>query len=164
MEEKKFPIYRFSARWNQDDYENNGSGFSTMYKEEPTTEQLENDLNAYKQSITNKQNEEGHHVTEWLEATYKYVEHEAWSPLWFGHMTYNQFETNEEVERSFLEFIDRKMTQNKKNGHYETEMNYDVPYNPDKPFYCFMGAEDKWRWEICRCEHCQARGKITIDH
>jgi hypothetical protein len=161
MEEKKFAIYSFFARWNQDNYENNGSSFYKMYKEETTTEQLENDLQNYKQNIIDKQNKENHPVTEWLEIKYKYIEHESWVLYWFNHMTYNQFETDFEVEESFSNFIYRKKTLNRANGHGETEQ-YD--YENKKPFYCFMGADDKWRWEICRCEHCVAQGKITIDH
>jgi len=164
MEEKKFPIYEFYARWNQDNYENNGSEFRKMYKNEPSHEQLEEDLQRYKNNIEKKQIEEGHPVTKWLELGYKYIEHETWCLGWFNHMTYNQFEIDDEVRRSFLSFIDRKKQQNIKNGHYATEINYNIPYNPEKPFYCFMGAEDMWRWQICRCEHCQAQGKITIDH
>jgi len=164
MEDKKFPIYKFFATWDQDNYENNGSSFYKMYKEEPTVEQLENDLNNYKLNIINKQNEEKHPVTDWKEIAYKYIEHESWVLHWFNHMTYNQFETDTEVEESFSNFIKRKKKQNMQNGHSATEMNYSMPYNPDKPFYCFMGADESWRWKICRCEHCVAQGKITIDH
>lgn len=161
MEEKKYPIYKFYAKWNQDNYENNGTGIRKMYREEPSIEQLENDLSTYKQTITNSQIEKGHPVTEWLEIGYKYFEHESWVLQWFNHMTYNQFDTDEEVERSFWNFIDRKMIQNRENGHGETEQ---FNYENKNPFYCFMGAEDRWRWKICRCEHCQAQKKITIDH
>lgn len=164
MEEKKFPIYRFILRWNQDNYQDNGTSFSKMYKTEPSQEELEADLLNSKKFREDKNWDEGHPIIEWLEARYEYVEHESWVLGWFNHMTYNQFETDEEIERSFQNFIDRKMLLNRQNGHGETEANYSEPYNPDKPFYCFMGAEGRWRWKICRCEHCVAAGKITIDH
>jgi hypothetical protein len=164
MEEKKFPIYNFSFRWNQDNYENNGSSFSKMYKEEPTENELRQDLENSKQYREKKQIEEGHPVTEWLEVEYKYIEHESWVLIWFNHMTYNQFETDAEVEESFKTYINRMKRLNMENGHSATEMNYSQPYDSNKPFHCLMGAEDHWRWNICRCEHCQAQGKITIDH
>ena len=76
-------------------------------------------------------------------------------------MTYNQFETDEEIEHSFYKFVDRKMKQNKKNGHGITEQYH---YDKNRPFYCLMGAEDEWVWKICRCEECKKLGKITINH
>jgi hypothetical protein len=156
MEEKKFPIYKFKASWNQDNFNNNGTGYSVMYKEEPTQEQLDNDLASLKKHI-----EEKYHVTEWLELRYEFYEYESWCLTWFSHYTYNQFDDDTEVERSFMYFIQRKMALNLQNGHHETVQG---DFNNKKPFYCFMGAEDNWRWKICRCEHCQKAGKITIDH
>jgi len=138
MKEIKYPIYKFSLRWNQDDYQNNSVGCSIMYKEIPTKEKLNNDLEEY-----------------------EYYEDEVWMLNWFNHITYNLFETDEEVERSFRNFIDRKMQINRKNGHGYTEHHH---YNKDRPFYCFMGAEDEWRWKICRCDDCKRIGKITISH
>jgi len=46
------------------------------------------------------------------------------------------------------------------NGYYANEPHF----GNNKPFCCLMGAEDSWRWKICRCEHCQKAEKITIDH
>jgi len=161
MEEKKFPIYKFTARWNQDDYQNNSTSLNAMYKENPTEEKLNSDLKEFKNHIIQKQIKNNQPVTEWLELKYKYIEDEIWMLNWFSHMTYNQFEKDEDVERSFWQFIDRKMISNRQNGHGEIE-KYD---DGDKDtFYCFMGAEDRWRWKICRCEDCVRLGKITIDH
>jgi len=161
MKEIKYPIYKFSLRWNQDDYQNNSVGCSIMYKEIPTKEKLNNDLEEYKNYIEQLQIEKNHPVINWLEEKYEYYEDEVWMLNWFNHITYNLFETDEEVERSFRNFIDRKMQINRKNGHGYTEHHH---YNKDRPFYCFMGAEDEWRWKICRCDDCKRIGKITISH
>lgn len=41
MEEKKYPIYKFCASWDQDDFKNNCTDYFIMYKENPSAEQLE---------------------------------------------------------------------------------------------------------------------------
>jgi hypothetical protein len=157
VEEKKFPIYGFSFRWHQDNYQNNASAFSQMFKEEPTREELEEVISKNVERINKEKN-----VTEWLEAKYHYKEHETWHSNWFNHMTYNDFETNEEVELSFSEYLDRIKLENNKNGHYGFEANYDLDHNIT--FRSVMGADDRDRWKICRCKDCKKMGKITIDH
>jgi hypothetical protein len=62
MEEKKFPIYQFWATWDQDNYTNNGSGYTVMYKEEPTKEFLDSELAKYKERLETKHIEEGHPI------------------------------------------------------------------------------------------------------
>jgi len=140
MEEKKFPIYKFYANWDQDDYRNNGTGFSIMYKENPSADQLEEQLKQFKLEILAK-----HNGVIFKNIEYEFVEEETWCLKWFNHYTFNQFETDSEIERSFREFVSRKRL-----------------LGEDK--YCLMGAEDRYRWKICHCEHCKRLGKITIDH
>jgi hypothetical protein len=161
MEEKKYPIYRFSASWNQIDFQNNFTSYYHMYKEEPTEEQLNEELNNWKNQLEKKHKEEGKHITEWHNMKYEYKEHESWCIGWSNHYTYNLFETDSEVWSSFFAFVNRKKQLNRKNGHGDSEQ-YD--FNNKNPFYCLMGAEDIWRWNICRCEHCQKAGKITVNH
>ena len=158
MEENKFPIYKFYATWDQDDFENNGTGYSIMYKENPSAEQLESELQEFKFGILAK-----HNGVVFKNAEYKFVEEESWCLTWFSHYTYNQFETDSEVERSFRDFVDRKEEFNWKNGHHVSDMNMNLDMK-EHPYYCLMGAEDRYRWKICRCEHCVKLGKITIDH
>lgn len=155
MEEKLFPIYRFEATWDQEDYKNNGTSWHVMFKEQPTEEKLNSILEDYKKVCFEKYK----NVTD-FHSKYEFVENESWCLNWFNHYTLNLFDTDEEVERSFRQFIRRKKDFNLKNGHRETK-NIEGNKNP---WYCFMGAEDTWRWNICRCEHCQKAGKITIDH
>ena len=140
MGENKYPIYKFYASWDQDDYENNGTGYSIMYKENPSPSQLEDELKQFKLGILSK-----HTGVIFKQAEYEFVEEETWCSGWFSHYTYNQLDTNSEIERSFRDFIGRKKL-----------------LGEDK--YCLMGAEDRYRWKMCRCEHCTKLGKITIDH
>lgn len=163
MEEKKFPIYEFILKWNQNNYKGNSSSVNIMFKEIPTEDELQTNLNEFKTCIEKRHLEKGEIILEWLICEYKYVEDESWVLKFFNHMTYNQFETDEEIEKSFDKFIDRKKLLNRQNGHGDTEMRFRDD-DMEKPFYCLMGAEDSWRWKICRCKHCKAQGKITIDH
>jgi len=140
MEEKKFPIYKFYASWDQDDFENNFTDYSIMYKENPSAEQLEEELKLFKLDILAK-----HNRVIFKNAEYEFVEEETWCLKWFNHYTLNQFENDSEIERSFSAFVSRK----KSLGEGK---------------YCLMGAEDRYRWNICHCEHCKTAGKITIDH
>ncbi len=159
MEEKKFPIYKYWATWKQDDLDyNNGFSSSIMFKEYKT----EDELNKLLQEIIQKNAYEKYTDKNpvLIDSGIEFKEEESWCLRWFNHYTYNLFKTDEEVKKSFNEFIERKIKQNWENGHYQTERKE----GNSNPFYCFMGAEDRWRWNICRCEHCQEVGKITIDH
>lgn len=139
MEEKKYPIYKFYAKWDQDDYKNNFTDYYIMYKENPSASQLEDELKELKLRTLAK-----HKNVIFKNIEYEFAEEESWCIGWFNHYTYNEFETDSEVERSFRDFVGRKKLL--------------------KDSYCLMGAEDRYRWEICRCEHCVKAGKITIDH
>ena len=139
MTENKYPIYKFYANWDQDDYKNNCTGYSIMYKENPSAGQLEDELKQFKLTILSR-----HSGVIFKIAEYEFVEEEVWCSSWFSHYTFNQLDNDSEVERSFRDFVDRK------------ELLKDK--------YCLMGAEDRYRWKICRCEHCVKLGKITVDH
>jgi len=140
MLENKFPIYKFYATWNQDDYQNNFTDYFIMYKENQSAEQLEEELKQFKLRTLTK-----HNGVIFKNIEYEFVEEESWCLRWFNHYTFNEFKTDSDVERSFEEFVSRK----KLLGEGK---------------YCLMGAEDRYRWTICRCEHCNMAGKITIDH
>jgi len=155
MLERKFPIYKFYATWDQDDFENNGTGYSIMYKENPSAEQLDEELQQFKLGILAK-----HSGVIFKNVGYEFVEDETWCCNWFNHYTYNQFETDSKARQSFRDFVDRKKQLNHKNGHIFNNMNPDSK----EPYYCLMGAEDYYRRKLCRCEHCTKLGKITIDH
>lgn len=160
MNDKKFPIYVFSLRWNQIGYNNNGIEIRKMYLEEPNEDQLAKDLIRFK-----KTQEEKDKFLDWISFNYTYVEHETWMLEWFSHITYNTFDSDEEIEESFQNFIDRKIELNHENGHFDDNFpNWIGTEYSKKPFYCFMGANERWRWKICKCDHCKKNGTTIISH
>jgi len=158
MEKKKYPIYKFNATWDQDDFRNNGTEYFIMYKENPTAKQLEEELLQFKLGILTR-----HNRVIFKNAEYEFVEEESWCLGWFNHYTYNEFKTDLEIEESFRDYVARKETSNLKNGHQRNDINMKLDLK-EYPYCCLMGAEDDYRWKICRCEHCTKLGKITIDH
>ena len=62
--------------------------------------------------------------------------------------------------QSFQDFVMRKEIQNEENWHYNNEPNTNNP----NVYYCLMGAEDRWRWEVCHCEHCEKNEWTIINH
>jgi len=140
MLENKFPIYKFYANWDQDDFKNNVSDYFIMYRENPSVSKLEEELEKFKLGILSRHND-----VIFKNIEYEFIEDETWCLGWFNHYTFNEFETDSEVEKSFRDFVERK----KLLGEGK---------------YCLMGAEDRYRWNICRCEHCKKLGKITVDH
>ena len=85
MEEKKFPIYKFYANWDQDDFENNCTDYYIMYKENPSASQLEDELQQFKLRTLAKHKGVIFHNIE-----YEFVEEESWCLGWFNHFTYSQ--------------------------------------------------------------------------
>ena len=103
MEEKKYPIYRFSATWNQSDYKNNGTSCRQMYKEKLSDEEMNEKLEEFKTNVTKDKEE-----VEFLASTVEYVEDETWVGKWFCHFTFNQFDNDDDARKSFQEFVMRK--------------------------------------------------------
>ena len=155
MLEKKYPIYRFSAVWNQSDYQKNGSSCRQMYKEKLSDEEMNEKLEEFKTNVTKDKKE-----VEFLVSTVEYLEDETWVSKWFCHFTFNQFDSDDDARKSFQEFVMRKEVKNEENGHYNNEMNTNRP----EGYECLMGAEDRWRWEVCHCEHCEKNEWTIINH
>ena len=155
MLEKKYPIYRFSAVWNQSDYQKNSSSCYQMYEEKLTQDEMDEKLEEFKTNVTKDKTE-----VEFLSSTVEYIEDETWVGKWFFHFTFNQFDNDSETEKSFQDFVMRKEVKNEENGHYNNEMNVNNPNG----YYCLMGAEDRWRWEVCHCEHCEKNKWTIINH
>lgn len=143
MEEKTFPIYRFYGSWDQVGYENNFVSFTELFKEDCSEEDLNNMLKEFKEATEKK-----HDVIRWLSCNYEFVENETWCPGWFSHTTYNKFESEAEAFRSFENYVRRKLD----------SANREVDEG------CMMGAEDRYRWEICDCSGCKQRGLTAINH
>lgn len=160
MEEKTYPIYKFYALWDQTDFEHNSSSYLKMFKENPTEEMLEEEFATHKDLLIKKYIEKETPIIEWRKSGYDFVGNDYWMPSWFYHMTYNQFENDVDILKSFDKFVRSKEELNEENGHWDNERS---EYS-DKPYYCLMGAEDRWRWQICNCEHCKKNGWTTINH
>ena len=137
MDEKKYPVYRFTAVWDQDDYQDNATGTNQMFKERPSEEELSLKLEEFKANIIKKRPS-----AIFKKIEYKYVEDETWMLKWFCHFTYNKFDKDSDAVDSFADFVSRKE---------ETD-------------YCLMGAEDRYRWEVCHCEHCQKGDWTIVNH
>lgn len=167
MEEKKYAIYSISARWDQDDYENNSTGFSIMFKEDPGRSGVNQfAIDWWDKYINGGRKHDDIPLIEknpqLKELTVRFQEHESWCLEWFCHYTYNNHLSDIDLIRSFEDFVMRKMRQNVENGHGEVNANYT---DGMLPFYCLMGAEDRWRWsEPCHCDGCTKAGVVRITH
>ena len=155
MEEKKYPIYRFEAVWDQSDFENNSTSCDSMFETKLSNSELESKSDEFKQNIIKK-----HPDAKFKSCDCKYIEDETWVLKWFCHFTLNKFDDDNATIKSFEQFVNRKTDLNLQNGHHKDESNP----NSKKPFYCLMGAEDRYRWEVCHCEHCQKGGWTIINH
>jgi len=179
--ELAYPIWRVSAQWIQDgkhiskrdedlpeDKFYNSTGFSQMYKEYITKEQVEKDNHEWwKHYSTTKL--KGKNPSD-LVLTVEFERYEVWCLTWFCHHTFDTGQTDQEVLDSFEKFVRRMEDTNINNGHWRNEKS---DYS-SLPYYCLMGAEDRWRWyggdyenktdAPCRCDGCKKLGLIRINH
>lgn len=190
---KKWPIYSFSAKWSQDgewnpEYPNwhdglpegriwNSTGFSKMFKEEQTNEQLDEYIQDWWEKMIETKNKEDKFPIinpRDVKLEVKFVEFESWVLTWFCHETFDIGQTDEEAIRSFEEYVARVQDHNER-----------IKRNcPEDQWYknghkCLMGAEDRWRWRgayengeygdgeasyPCRCKYCKEQGVLRIAH
>ena len=189
---KKYPIYSVSAKWTQDGeqdpkypkwYEGlpegriwNSTGFTKMFKEELTDEELKAFAEDWwEKYIENQKDKDRNPIKnpDQLQLTYKIVEFEEWNLTWFQHETFDEGQTDEEVLRSFSDYVDRVQDKNQ-----EIEWNYPEEEWHKQGHKVLMGAEDRWRWHgagpngepddrspaPCRCKYCKEQGVIRIAH
>jgi len=192
MSVKKYPHYRFELKWiftrevgkdcwcksDPDDTKDkpcrscgglpdgqsrNGTGWNTIFREEPTPEELQKFCEEAFQRQVDKDNGA-------IEGTMTYevkkLEDTTWCLSWFEHWTFDEGQTDQEVLESFEQHV----------RHWE-EHNDEFP-EFDKNHHCLMGAEDRWRWHgaapdgkpddrsdpPCRCSFCKEQGIIRIAH
>lgn len=178
---KIYPIYSFNARWSQIGVQDpkypvwyeglpegriwNGTGFTKMYKEELTQEQLDVTIKEWwEKYLTIQTDFAGREKTSLSELDVqdltleaKYKEHNSFVCTWFGHETFDIGQTDEEFLKAFEEFVQKYEHQDRK----------------DPDYHCLMGAEDRWRWRSgddkyesipCRCESCKSAGMLRIAH
>ncbi len=182
--EKTYPIYRFTARWSEisknksyEEYPNwkkglpedriwNSAIWTKMYREEQDLIELEGwMMQWWDEYLTKKDNEDKKMKLFCLKV--ELVEKETWHLTWFQHETFDEGQSDEEVLRSFENYVRRKELLNNKLRE------------EGKDEYCLMGAEDRWRWHgaepngkpsynnypaPCRCKYCKEQGMIRICH
>jgi hypothetical protein len=168
MEESKYPIYRFEARWTEkrikiNDYDDthglpvtrmwNGTGFSKMFKEDQTRRQLDVILIEFWQKYTKKGEE-----VELFSLHAEFERRESWCLTWFSHETFDIGQTDDEALVSFDNYVDRISN---------------LPGFNSGTGLTLMGAEDRWRWKSgsenymkipCRCDGCKKAGMLRIAH
>lgn len=153
MAAKFYPIYRFWLTFTDADHNLDGS---KMFKESLTKktgkqalqEFIDRNLDAARQGAKGQYTLRSLNLTV-VSSGWEFVREDTWCCRWFNHYTFNVHLADPELFRSFEEFVARHRGK---------------PYTADD-YICLMGAEDRWRWkDPCRCEHCQERGVVTIDH
>lgn len=169
MTDRKFAIYSFSVRFTQDGGKSgdrdadlpegrirNSVHTTRMYREDPGIEEAERWARDewWPEYLKQEPRFEGMKPVGELnpaDMTFevKHDRDEEWAGGWFGHWTFDDGQTDAEVLESFEQFVRRMQRMIREEGHEA---------------YCLMGAEDRWRWKLCRCEHCKAQGVIRIDH
>jgi hypothetical protein len=145
MEEKKYPLYRVSAAWDMDDYKDDRTSYVRAYKEDPGIEAVKVDAQAWWDDYIHYPRLNGSVLSEknvvLKSLEVEYLGEDTWWVGWFQHRTFNIHLTDEELIKSFQEYVSRRYGDS------------------------LMGAEDAWRWKgPCRCGDCLALGVVTIDH
>lgn len=162
----KYPIYQFSATWNQDGFKNKSTSFSRMYKCDPGISGARQDaIEWFERMVDSKECFDGTMLKDknpqLISLQVKLIGNESWCLTWFSHYTHNIHLSDSELLASFDEFVGEKMLLNVHNGHHATDMVMDNK----APYYCLMGADDRWRWKgPCRCDKCVEYGVTRIDH
>lgn len=172
-EEKDYMVWTVNASWIENGKQDeefperyigidkgripNGTGFTKAFKEDVTEEEVVKIANEWWHnfSTSDKQLPLCPTLVK-LEVTYK--GRQTWWLEWFNHCTFNTFKNEQEAFKSFQAFLDKK----------GVEMNYGHGLTSTSRFnkdgYCAMGADDRYRWELCDCESCMANGVTRIKH
>lgn len=179
-EEKKYPIYSVSLRWQQDgdhdpEYPRMSKGLLAGRIHNSTTVQrmLRSEMDTaiiteeHRQAMAKNEKYRDKNITN-LQITVKLLYHETWCLLWFAHYTFDTGQTDAEALASFERYV-RRME--RINAKHKSEVNDSYAEK-----YCLMGAEDRWRWygaqdkegnrtdAPCRCEGCKKAGRLIIGH
>ena len=152
-DKQKYPIYEFRVRFENPDH---NIAVQKMYRARLAPTEAEAELKNIKRlSLDSKrQGREGEYRIrdlglEITEESWCFIREDTWLCIWFSHSTLNTHLTDDELLRSFEQYVCR---------HEGKSFEQD-------DFVCLMGAEDRWRWKgPCRCEHCVAQGVVRIDH
>ncbi len=173
IEDAKYPIYQFSARWTQkrvtpEDYDDthglppgrlwNSTSWSRMFREDQDRKQLDIILLDW----WGKYEKNGEEC-ELFSLHAEFERRETWCLTWFCHETFDVGQTDEEAVASFRRYVRRMMR----------EPGFENFEREGVKGFTLMSAEDEWRWRSgsdeyegipCRCEHCKAAGMLRIAH
>lgn len=151
---KEYPIWTISARWNNEEYKNNGISFTLSFRKNLTEKSVKNFAERWwKKYVSRKYPNE---TPELLSLDVLFRGKEVWFGTWFAHKSLNRFNSEKDAIKSFKEYIYRcKLTGNDWDVRYKTKNGYE---------YCPMGAEDYWRWKYCDCKKCAKAGHTIITH
>ncbi len=179
---KTYPIYQVSVRWSQDitnkdrdlpDWMTEGLPKGKMLNSISWYEMPQRDVSFDALILEAKMDwwptfkikcAEKIKNTSDLKITVKFQRYETWCPNWFSHWTWDTGLEDNEILKSFQDYVYRTQDLNRKEGKMKNGY-FQEPY-------CLMGAEDYYRWKSqeeggqppCRCSACKKRGIISIDH
>lgn len=158
QKEIAYPIWHISARWNQDDYKNNGTGFSISFRRHFNPQYMKRYAEKWwKDYIQRKDKYNGKKLIdknpELIKLNIEFLGNEVWFSTWFAHQSLNYFPTEKEAFESFDKWFRKKGYRYSGYGYREDTINNEIG--------CPMGADEKWRWKLCGCKICK-RLKITI--
>lgn len=184
-DEDAYPIYKINVKWGVKAYapqwleecgpdhwsfkglpegmQWNTTGTTIMFKD--ATDQVQPALDVF---VTEFRSHHPEINNEYFKAEIVFLRHEVWCEGWFSHWTFDVGQTDDEILKSFSDYVHRIQQYNQKNGkiaYFSDGRSY-----WDEPI-CLMGAEDEWRWQgkdrsdpPCRCDDCKKHGVIRIDH
>lgn len=177
MKEQYYPIYSFTAKWSElknkqrdylpfrqeglsEDRVWNSTSWSKMYKEDQSNGVLDKEIQNWWAAYSSKEDIKLLQV-ELLYLKVEIKEYESWNLTWFCHETFDLGQSDEDILKSFENFVERKQCIN---DISILETGFEK--------YPLMGAEDRWRWRgetdqhdpPCRCVHCKEQGMVRIRH
>lgn len=153
-EEQAFPIYKIIAKWTEKNSEElpfeNSTEQLFMTKKRLSNRAQKLKVKQFCEKVHEKKNDK---KIENLTCTIAFLGYETWVITWFQHQRFDLNETDEDVLKSFRNFIKRQIAGGKKDH--------------------LMGADEEFRWHSgsldyegipCRCSHCKEAGFVRIAH
>lgn len=104
-----YPIYKIEFKWTQLNPEktqriNEVTSFKRMFKQELSEDEISKELIIYKESQLNKYPNSD---VEFNYESIKFFEYETWVCEWFSHSSLNYHLSNEDILKSFSEYVNR---------------------------------------------------------
>lgn len=165
MKEKSYPIWSISAKWDQDNFKGNFTGFTIGFKRKLSKEDVMKYANDWWKDYLQEEDDAGIKLKDKnpvnLKINVKFLGNQTWWLEWFNHKTYNYFDNEKDAFNSFEKFLESKNV----NLNY-VYSNYNLEWfnHYDSSVYMAMGGEDRWRWKFCGCEKCKKLKISIIQH